>query len=252
MSKPTKKKAKKKEKIKLPKRLIYVKSSDKDFIEKWNASRDPLDFPASFRMCLTGKPGCSKTMFCKNIVMRIQSSSKPFERIIVMHQDRKAKEYKDLDPIVISELPENDFWMNYNDEDEETEDGEEEEEEQRPKTLCIIDDICFRDMDKNQSILLDRLCGFISTHCNVSLMCINQDVFAIDPIIRKCCNIWVIWKPSCVDELKIISRRCGLKSKDLETIFNKYATNFMDSITIDQTLKSPYPIRLNGYTLIQL
>ncbi len=240
----------KKKKIILPKRLLYIPSIDKDFIEKWTKNRDPLDLPASFRIILCGKPGCSKTMMVKNIVMRIQASKKPFKRIIVLHQDKRAREYNDIDADVITELPENDFWMGYEDEDDE-EEIDPKEVPNRPKTLMIIDDICFRDMHKRQTVLLDRLCGFISTHCNVSLAVLNQDVFAIDSIIRKCCNVWCIWKPSDNDQLMTISRRCGMKSKDLEYLFDKYAPGELDSIMVDQTPRTPYPLRLNGFNIIE-
>ena len=249
-NKPKKKRVlvKKKKKIRLPHKLLYIPSCDKDFIEKWNKSRDPLDFPASFRIILCGKPGCSKTMMIKNIVMRVQSSKKPFERIMVLHQDKRAREYNDIDATVMTSLPENDFWMGY---DSDSEDEDSDDEPERPKTLMIIDDICFRDMPKRQTVLLDRLCGFISTHCNVSLAVLNQDVFAIDPIIRKCCNVWCIWRPSDNDQLMTISRRCGMKSKDLEYLFEKYAPGDLDSILVDQTSGTPYPLRLNGFNIIE-
>lgn len=242
---------KKKKRIQLARRLLYIPSCDKDFTEKWNKSRDPLNIPG-MRIILCGKPGCSKTMMIKNIILRVQSSSKPFKRIFVLHQDKRAREYNDIDATVISALPENDFWMGYQQEDSDEEpDSEDEEEIERPKTLMIIDDICFRDMPKRQTLLLDRLCGFICTHCNVSLAILNQDVFQIDPIIRKCANVWCIWRPSDNDQLMTISRRCGMKSKDLEYLFDKYAPDDLDSIMIDQTPRSPYPLRLNGFNIIE-
>jgi len=59
---------KKKVKINLPKRLLYVPSIDKNFTEKWTKNRDPLNIPG-MRIILCGKPGCSKTMMIKNIIM---------------------------------------------------------------------------------------------------------------------------------------------------------------------------------------
>lgn len=255
-----KKSKKKQSSSKLPKRLLFIPSSDKNFIEQWSdiKNRDPLNFPASWRMVICGKPGCSKTMFLKNVCLR----SKPkFQRIFILHQDRYAREYNDIDAEVLGELPPNDFWMGYEDEGEnnsETEidseidlsDTEEKTELVRPKTLCVIDDVCFSDMSKIQRSRLNRLCGFISSHCNVSLCIINQDIFAVDPICRKCASIWVLFKPSCTDELNTIARRCGMSSKDLKFLFNNIATEENDSITVDMTPRSPYKLRLNGYKIL--
>ena len=232
----------------LPKKLLFIPSSDKNFIEKWRKTRDPLDFPASYRICLMGKPGCGKTSLIKNIFLRTQQSKKPFERVFVFHQDRYAREYDDIGAKVLEELPPNDYWMNYEDEDEEE---DEDKEIVRPKTLVIIDDICFRDLSREQTSRLDRLCGFISTHCNVSLGCLNQDVFAINNIVRKCASILCIWRPTDLDELNVIARRTGYKSKDFKQLFNEVAKGENDFIMIDMTPKSPFPLRLNGYKMIK-
>ena len=257
------KKSKKSKKTKkLPRQLLFIPSSDKNFIEQWDdlgisksglPNRDPLNFPKSFRICLIGPVGVGKTMFIKNIICRIQNSRKKFERIFVLHQDKFAREYDDIDAEVITELPENDFWMGYPQDTDEEEIDEEEEDEtvERPPTLMIIDDICFKDLPKSQTLLLDRLCGFISSHCNVSLAVLNQTAFAIDPIIRKCANIWCIWRPNDTDELNIISRRVGFKSKELNQLFDDVATKDTDSIMVDKTPGSPFPLRLNGYKLIK-
>ncbi len=250
-------KIRKKKPPKLPRRLLFVPSVDKNFTERWSPNRDPLNIPG-MRIILCGRPGCGKTAMIKNILMRVQESKKPFERIFVLHQDKYAREYQDIDACIITELPENDFWMGYPDINSEDQDLQDEEDFdpddiERPKTLLIIDDICFKDMknNKHQTALLDRLAGFISTHCDVSLAVLNQDVFAIDPIIRKCCNVWCIWRPTDRDQLMTISRRCGLPSKELEQLFDKHAPGELDSIMVDRTPHTPFPIRVNGFNLIE-
>lgn len=246
----------KKKTPKLPRKLLFVPSCDKDFTERWSPNRDPLNIPG-MRIILCGKPGCGKTSMIKNILMRVQESRKPFERIFVLHQDKYAREYRDIDAEILTELPENDFWMGYSSLSDRERDEEEEfdpdDTPDRPKTLLIIDDICFKEMknNKHQTVLLDRLCGFISTHCNVSLAVLNQDVFAIDPIIRKCCNVWCIWRPTDRDQLMTISRRCGLPSKHLEHLFDKHASGELDSIMVDKTPHTPFPIRINGFNSIE-
>lgn len=245
-----KKKGKSKRSVKLPRKLLFIPSSDKDFIEKWTdkVNRDPLNYPASWRMVICGKPGVGKTGFIKNVILRARPK---FQRIFIFHQDKFAKEYEDIDGEILTELPDNDFWMGY-DEDEAEEDSEKEDEEElvRPKTLLVVDDICFKDLSRVQTARFNRICGFISSHCNISLAVINQDIFEVNSIIRKCASIWVVYRPSCTDELNIIARRCGMPGKDLKYLFDKVAVNENDSITIDKTPGTPYPLRLNGYTIL--
>ncbi len=235
---------------KLPRKLLFIPSSDKNFIEKWSdtANRDPLDIPKSFRQCLIGKPGVGKTLFLKNEILRIQQSKKPFERIIVMHQDQYAREYDDIDAEVITELPPNDFWMGYDEEDDEE---EPDETPYRPSTLMIIDDICFGDLPKSQTNLLNRLCGFISSHCDVSLAVINQNFFEVHSVIRKCASVFVIWRPTDTDQLNTIARRVGWRAKDFKNLFDQVATKESDSIMVDMTPGTPYPLRKNGYEMIE-
>ncbi len=236
---------------KLPRKLLFIPSSDKDFIETWKqkgSNPDPLNIPASFRQCILGGVGKGKTMFIKNQIIRTKP---PFQRIFVFHQDRMAQEYNDIDAEILDELPSNDFWMGYEDDEDEGEKEDEDEEDMvRPKTLIILDDICFGNLPKEQTMRLDRLCGMISSHCNVTICCINQDFFALNPIVKKCANIFVLYKPNCTDELKTIARRCGMTSKELEFLFDNIATGENDSIMIDKTPGTPYPLRLNGFTPI--
>jgi hypothetical protein len=92
----------------------------------------------------------------------------------------------------------------------------------------------------------------ISSRYNVSLAVLNQDAFAINPIIRKCANIWVIWRPSDTDQLNIIARRVGFKSKEFSNIFDTIAPREHDSILVDKTSGTPFPLRLNAYQMLKM
>ena len=240
----------------LPRKLLAFKSNDKDFIEAWSdiANRDPLNFPLSYRLVATGKPGAGKTRYIKNVVARRYPR---FERIYVMHADPLAQEYDDLDCEMLSKLPPTDFWLYGVEEDDTGKEAEiDPEEEQddaadRPATLVILDDICWDNYDKTQLKRLDRLCGMVSTHANVSVIITAQDVFAVPAIVRKCADIWVLWRPTDLDEFGTIGRRVGIKKKDLLNIFDTHCPTPQDNLTIDLTHKSPYPLRINGYTMIQ-
>lgn len=237
----------------LPRKLLFIPSSDKDFIETWSQkgrNPDPLNLPASWRMCIMGTVGVGKTNFIKNVIIR---SRPPFARIFVLHNDPLAQEYNDIDAEILTELPDNDFWLGYNQTDENGEKIEEEEDLEdtiRPKSLIVLDDICFAEMSRQQTNRLDRLVCSISSHANVSVCCINQDWFSCNPIIKKTGNIFVIYRPHCTDELSTIARRIGMSGKELKYLFDNIATKNSDSIMVDKTSGSPYPLRLNGFNII--
>ena len=219
---------------KLPRKLLFIKSSDKNHVETWTRNRDPLDIPG-MRAVLIGKPGVGKTTVIKNMLLRTQQSDKPYKKIYILHCDPLASEYDDIGAEVLDELPPNEFWLESN----------------REKSLVILDDISFANLSKEQKTRLDRLCGMISTHCNVSIACLNQSFFSVDPIVKKCANLFCIWRPNDLDELNLIARRCGYKKDTFVELFSDLILNDADSLMIDQTAKSPYKLRRNGYEIIK-
>jgi hypothetical protein len=114
----------------------------------------------------------------------------------------------------------------------------------------IIDDISFKDLNKSQNAILDRLYGYISTHRNVSLLLTSQDMFNIPSIVRRCSNLFILWKPRDIDSLTTIGRRTGMNGKELRIIFNDLIHTRTDSLWIDLTKDSPYMLRKNGFELI--
>jgi len=219
-----------KKKKKLPKKLLFIPSSDKHFHESWYEGRDELNIPHPWRGVFLAKPNAGKTATIKNIILR---ADPPFESILVMSCDPNAKEWEDIGAEVINELPPPEEWS-----------------ENEEKTLVVLDDIDFNEMDREQKHCLDRLCGHNSTHNNLSLACCAQDTFSLCPIVRKCSNLWCIWKPSDMDSLKTIGRRTGYTSKQFDQIFKQFVKDDHDSIWIDTTKNTPYPLRLNGYKII--
>lgn len=119
------------------------------------------------------------------------------------------------------------------------------------KTLVILDDLEFKAMSKDQKRNLDRLFGFVSTHKNISVILCSQDPFSVPAIVRRCSNLWVLWKLPDLDAMSICARKTGLKSQSFNILFNTLNINGHNSLWIDMTEKSPYPLRKNGYTLIE-
>ena len=222
-------KKKKTKKLKrLPNKLLLIKSCDKNWHEKNYEGRNLLNYCHPDVLVATGRRNAGKSMYIKNSIIR---ADPPFERIQVMSCDPMAKEWaNDIDAEILLEIPAPDEYF----------DNEE-------KTLLVLDDICFVDLDKESKKKLDRLVGFISSHCNVSIAIANQDYFSVIPIARKCASIHVIWRPTCSDELNTVSRRTGVSAKKIIHIFETQMPEPTDSLTINLIKGAPHRLVKNGF-----
>ena len=230
MSESTPKK-KKRVKKRLPKKIIPIKNPDKAFHEKWRPGRDPLNIPHPFRAVLLGKPNSGKTTVMKNILIRAMPE---FQEILIVHCDPEdTQEFDDVDGEMVDHIPSPD------------------ELDPDVKRLVILEDLEYGAMPKDEKAALDRLYGYASTHKNTSVMLTAQDGFSIPAICRRCCNLWVIWRIDDSDSLKAIGRRVGMKSKDFEQIFNDFMKEPKDSLWVDMSDHSPFPLRINGYQMLR-
>ena len=215
--------------MRLPNKMLALPNADKAFHEKWTTGRNMLNFPHPWRGVFLGPPNCSKTTTIKNIILR----GKPqFEEIIVIHCDAEyTKEWDDIDCEVISEIPAPEDW------------------EGLVKTLVILDDIEYKGMNKDQKRNLDRLFGFVSTHKHISVALTSQDPFNVPPIVRRCSNLWVLWRCSDLDAMFVVARKTGMKAKGFNSIFIQLMCEKRDGLWLDGTDRSPFPMRKNGYTI---
>jgi ABC-type cobalamin/Fe3+-siderophores transport system ATPase subunit len=226
---------KKKDKIKkdkLPNKILCISNDDKAFHEKWTETRNALNIPHPFRGVLLGPPNSGKSTIAKNILLR---QNPPFKEVVIIHCDSEyTKEYDDLGESVklLSSIPAPEEW------------------EGIEKTLVILDDLEFKGMSKDQKRNLDRLVGYVSTHKQISVLLCAQDAFQVPPIVRRCSNLFILWKSHDLDSMAIVARKSGLTSNELKELF-KLCKDKKDSIWIDMTDKTPYPLRLNGYELIK-
>ena len=219
-------------KAKLPKQLIIMSNPDKEFHEKWKPGRNIVNVPHPFRAVLFGPPNVGKSTVVKNILMR---ADPPFEEVFMIHCDKDyTQEYDDIDCEFLDEIPAPDEWQ-----------GE-------VKTLVILEDLEYKQMNKDQKRNLDRLMGYVSTHKNISCCLCAQDAFNIPPAVRRCSNFWVIWKSPDMDSMHAICRRTGLNKKQFMNIFNKLMPNFHDSLWVDMTSGSNAKLRKNGFQIIKM
>ena len=221
-------------KMKLKAGLCDIKNADKGFTEKWNKTRakDLANFPHPSRVCLVGPPSVGKTFMIKHLLLHQRPM---FKEAYVIHADsNETHEYDDLDvTMMMDEFPTIDFW-----------DG-------KVKTLCIIDDVEFSNLSKDQSARLNKLLRYGSSHKNVSIYISNQNFFELPSLVRKLCNVFILWKPRSTMELKLIANRVGMKPAELEGIFENICNEFRDSLTIDLHYKSPAKLRKNIFQKIK-
>lgn len=216
---------------KLPKRMLILPNADKAFHEKWYPGRDELNIPHPYRLICFGPPNSGKTMVLKNLILR---ADPPFERIYLIHCDVSySREWDDINVEKLHEIPAPSDW------------------EGDVKSLVIMDDVQVKELGKQEKKNLDRLFGFVSTHKNISVCLTAQDCFQVPPNVRRCCNFFILWQSHDLDSLATVSRKSGLKSEELNTIFSTLFKNKHESLWIDMTSGSPYPLRKNGYEIIE-
>jgi hypothetical protein len=226
---------KKRKKKRLPQKLIAIPNADKKFHEQWKdmPNRDMLNFPHPWRGVIFSNPNCGKTTDLKNILIR---ADPPFQRLYVVHVDGGyTKEYEDVEAKILDKIPAP---------DDQILDG-------KKKTLIILEDLEYKFMSKQQLKSLDRLFGYVSTHKNVSVALLAQDAFNIPPCVRRMSNLWILGKTNDMDSLYMIARKCGMKPDRFKQIFENDIKGQHDKLWIDNTKKSPYPLRLNGYNVIE-
>jgi hypothetical protein len=218
----------------LPNEIIKIANADKKFHETWEEGRNICDIPHPFRMACLGQVGKGKSTLCKNVFLRCQSGSHPFDELIIVHGSKDTKEYDELDPtMIVTEIPDPDD-LTTND----------------VKTLIIIDDFEMTKLSKESLRNLSSLFRFVSSHHNISIMICYQSFFDVVPIVRKCINVYVLYRPTNNDELACIARRVGMKKEEIFDIFDELMTKPRDTLMIDLTENTPCRLRKNLFTPI--
>jgi hypothetical protein len=222
----------------LPDVLLALKNADKEFHEKWNKGRNMLNITHPFRAVFLGPPNTGKSTSVKNILLR---ADPPFEQITVIHCDPPSEEhtgtaeYNDLGEEGVEirgDIPSPEEWSS------------------DVKHLVIIDDLEVKGLAKEQKRNLDRLFGYVSTHKNISVCLCSQDAFNVPAIVRRCSNLFVMWKSPDLDSMACVARKSGMTAKEMKHIFDSFTCE-KDSLWIDRTSGTPYPLRKNGFIVLK-
>jgi hypothetical protein len=216
--------------FRLPKKILALPNADKAFHESWYKGRDMLNIPHPFRAVALGPPHSGKTNIVKNILLRAKPQ---FEEVFVIHCDSDyTKEYDDLGVTMLKDIPTPQEWPG------------------KVKTLVVLDDLEYKTMNKVQRYNLDRLFGFVSTHKHISLILCSQDAFNVPPIVRRCSNLWILWRSPDLDAMSTCARKSGMKAAEFNSLFQELDIKDHSSLWLDMTNKSPYPLRKDGYEVI--
>lgn len=219
----------------MPKKNIFVfKNSDKDgrHKETWTSTpnRGKLNFPAPYRMILLGSPSSGKSNFMKNVI--IEANPK-FKEFYLIHFDKDSKEWDMIDWHYKSNvLPDPSMFHG------------------KVKKLLVIEDLELRSLDKDQLKRLSRIFGYSSSHHNTSIMLSQQDGLSCPVGARRCASVIYLTSTPDINAVSILASRAGYKATDMQYLYSKYIKGQYDSLCIDLTPSSPYPLRHNGYTPI--
>ena len=203
------------DKFNLPNFIIPFKNPDKEFQEE--PTNDLFMLPHSSRVCFYSTPSGGKTTAILNCVLH-----QNFDRIIVVHNDCNTKEYENIDAEYYDEIPDpNDEDLNL---------------DSSIKNLIIFEDLSYKQLCKKQRKFLTDYFTTYSTHRSISCYITCQDIFHQIPTnIRRCCNIFVIFKSIDLNNLRNICDVLNLDYKFIRMVFERYMTNKYDNLIIDTT-----------------
>ena len=213
-------------------RIILLPNKDKDFHERWESGRNLLNIPHPFRAVMLGPPGSGKSTVVKNLLLR---ADPPYCAVVIVHCDPLyTQEYKDINCVMLDKIPSPEEWP-----------GDR-------KMLVILEDLEFKGMDKKQKQALDRLYGYVSTHKHLSVCLCAQDAFNVPASVRRCSNLFVLWRCPDMDSANLVARKAGLTAKTLNALFDQFCSSPKDSVWVDLSDDSPAKIRVNGYNVIKI
>jgi len=184
------------------KKLLVFHNPDKlEFHEKPDLDNGFIGHPVC--VSLMGKPNSGKSSVILNLII---NQKVPFDRIICCHYlAGVTKEYELIDCEMRDDLI----------------DVEDIDPEQ--KTLLIIEDMPVSELNKDERKKLNRICGCLSSHGNMSVYITSQNITDLDVSIRRMCQVFMIWNYTENSTRELIVRLLGsVDKKEIDYIFNNF------------------------------
>ena len=108
------------------------------------------------------------------------------------------------------------------------------------------------DLSNTEQRAISNLIRYESTHKNISVILINQNIYDLLPVVRRCSDYTILYKLSDVEFMKSLCRKFDIDLADLKFIFKNLITEKGDNLLIDEVCDKEYRLRKNIYTPITL
>ena len=216
---------------KLPNEIVKFKSSDKEHHQKPDYE-DLANCCTPVFCVISGNVNCGKTSLLKNLLVH---KNPYYERIVIYSPLGEATtEYSDvIEPCeLIDFVPEFDFF------------------DKDVRNCFIVEDCDTKSLGKDERYKLGRFFGVYSSHNNIDIYVISQNVFDLLPQIRRLANIIFLFKNNDLECMKSLARKFSVRLEDLKIIFNKFTK--YDSLCIDDSRDAKYRYRKNIFEILDI
>lgn len=219
-------------------KLVKIKSSDKHDHEHFGQKHiDNLaNFVHPFTCMICNGKNVGKSSLAKFL---IANKDPAFEKIIVYTPLSKTTEWTDDIPDCIMITDINQIFTD-------------ELFDKSEKTLLVCDDLSMSDIDRKSKTLLSKLIRCESSHNNLSIILINQNIYDILPSVRRCMDYIILFKLSDEEMMKSLCKKIDVDLDDMKYILKKVLVEKGDNILIDEIAPREYRLRKNIYEPIKI
>ena len=120
------------------------------------------------------------------------------------------------------------------------------------KTLLVCDDLSMADLERKSRTSLSKLIRCESSHNNLSIILINQNIYDIIPSVRRCMDYIILFKLSDEEMMRSLCKKIDVDLDTMKYILKKVLVEKGDNILIDDIAPREYRLRKNLYEVIKI